>query len=133
MVVTVVGWAGGASCGGFAEHDGGCCPLTCRASVGLAAPPLQAASTSPPTGPADTGSTGITRLQLRQVRTGHGVPAAADAPRRDDTLIMTLSWTETMLLPDPGRCTPDPHALGRGSVLAPGGGTCSWRAARQEP
>src|ERR1039458_9125124 len=93
MVVTVVGWAGGASCGGVAEHHGGWCPLTRRARGGAAAPP-------PP--PADTGSTGITRLQLRQVRTGHGVPAAADAPRRDDTLIMTLSWTETMLLPDPG-------------------------------
>src|SRR5271169_788098 len=95
MVVTVVGCSGGASGGGFAEHGGGCCPLTCRAGAGLPAPPLQAASTRT----ADTGSTGITRLQVRQVRTGHGVPAAADAPRRDDTLIMTLSWTKTMLLP----------------------------------
>ena len=45
MVVTVVGCSGGACGGGFAEHGGGCCPLTCRASTGLPAPPLQAAST----------------------------------------------------------------------------------------
>src|SRR5450755_2066782 len=96
MVVTVVGCSGGASCGGFAEHGGGCCPLTCRASAGLPAPPLQAASTRT----ADTGSTETIRRQVRQVRTGDWVPAAADAPRRDDILIMTLSWTETTLLPD---------------------------------
>src|ERR1035441_1223479 len=99
MVVTVVGCSGGASCGGFAEHGGGCCPLTCRASAGLPAPPLQAASTRT----ADTGSTGISRLEvpkLRQVPTGGRVPAAADAPRRDDKLIATLPWTGTTLLPD---------------------------------
>ena len=95
MVVTVVGCSGGASGGGFAEHGGGC-PLTCRASAGLPAPPLQAASTRA----ADTGSTEISRLQVRQVRTGDWVPAAADAPRRDDKLITTLSWTGTTLLPD---------------------------------
>jgi hypothetical protein len=89
MVVTVVGWAGGASGCGFAEHGGGGCPLTYRASAGLPAPPLQAASTRT----ADTGSTGISRLQVRQVRTGGPVPAAADAPRRDDKLIATLPWT----------------------------------------
>jgi|SRR5450755_1607596 hypothetical protein len=96
MVVTVVGWAGGASGCGFAEHGGGGCPLTYRASAGLPAPPLQAASTRT----ADTGSTGISRLQVRQVRTGGPVPAAADAPRRDDKLIATLPWTGTTLLPD---------------------------------
>src|ERR1039457_6738849 len=106
MVVTVVGCSGGASCGGFAEHGGGCCPPTCRASApprlprgpGAAPPPppLQAASTRT----ADTGSTETIRRQVRQVRTGDWVPAAADAPRRDDILIMTLSWTETTLLPD---------------------------------
>ena len=86
MVVTVVGCSGGASGGGFGEHGGGC-PLGCRASAGLPAPPLQAASTTTAT----TGSAEITRLQVRQVRTGHGVPAAADAPRHDDPLITTLS------------------------------------------
>src|ERR1035441_10490065 len=95
MVVPGVGWAGGASCGGFAEHGGGC-PLTCRASAGLPAPPLQAASTRT----ADTGSTGISRRQVRQVRTGGRVPAAEDAPRRDDKLIATLPCTGTTLLPD---------------------------------
>jgi hypothetical protein len=90
MVVTVVGCSGGASGGGFAEHGGGCCSLTCRASTGLPGPPLQAASTRA----ADTGSTGMSRLQVRHVRqerTGDRIPAAADAPRRDDTLIATLS------------------------------------------
>src|ERR1035441_7816234 len=131
MVVTVVGWAGGASCGGFAEHGGGW-PLTCRAGAGVAAPPLPGAagagaapgagpadpggasrrpggaSAGPPPPPlqaastrtADTGSTGISRRQVRQVRTGGRVPAAADAPRRDDKLIATLPWTGTTLLPD---------------------------------
>ena len=124
-MVTVVGLAGGASGGGFAEHGGGC-PLTCRAGAGLPAPPLQAASTSA----ANTGSTEISRLQ---VRTGDRVPAAADAPRRDDQLIAA---------PLPDR---DHAVAGRVGdviwILMPSGddpglrreGTCAWRATWQEP
>jgi hypothetical protein len=95
MVVTVVGCSGGASGGGLAEHGGGCL-LTCRAGAGLPAPALQAASTRNAT----AGSTEISLRQVRQVRTGDWVPAAADAPRRDDKLIATLSRTGTTLLPD---------------------------------